>query len=462
MTSPQALVLLRNDILDGVREVILERLPAGRLPAEIDADAALFGAGLGLDSVDAVDLVLGLEDRFGVQLPDGERSYRALRTVGGIVDFVVAATADAGTTPARRTLPGPAVAPGRTSEAFEADPLQAEVAAIRTRIGWLVSDHVRLIEVRGPGDTALIDQLLPTTLYLREGELKATLVLDEAGRPWADVLVGRDDRGYRLLCEARAPAAAAERIRALVSNADTVVVDRSLDHAVVSLHGPWAWELAAELVDPIVVGIEYLGYLSTGGLECLRTGKTGEYGYDLIVPRRDLAALVARLEAMVTAYEGRTVSVEALDRCAIENGFFTVRASALLDYTPDELGLAWRTSHAKRHFVGAEALRSRRTAGLRGRLTTIIATHPFSTGDAIALDGRTIGEVLHAFRSPDLDRTVGWAMLEPALAAAGIDQYRALTKTGEVALCTVTPPLVDNLSLRVDPTYHSFREARLP
>jgi acyl carrier protein len=58
---------------------------------EIDPDTPLFGAGLGLDSIDAVELVVQLDSVFGVRLPDDVFGRAEMRTVNGLVDLVLAA-----------------------------------------------------------------------------------------------------------------------------------------------------------------------------------------------------------------------------------------------------------------------------------------------------------------------------------------------------------------------------------
>jgi acyl carrier protein len=57
--------------------------------ASIDPDAALFGAGLGLDSIDALELALEISKRYGVQLKaddeDNKRIFASLRTLSDYV-----------------------------------------------------------------------------------------------------------------------------------------------------------------------------------------------------------------------------------------------------------------------------------------------------------------------------------------------------------------------------------------
>jgi acyl carrier protein len=48
---------------------------------------ALLGAGLGLDSLDALEIVLCIENSFGVKIPDG--NIAVLRSINTVVDFVI-------------------------------------------------------------------------------------------------------------------------------------------------------------------------------------------------------------------------------------------------------------------------------------------------------------------------------------------------------------------------------------
>jgi acyl carrier protein len=79
----------RQDALERVRRVLVENLRVP-LPAEqIELDAPLFGTGLGLDSVDAVELVVAIESEFGFRVPEGGAGPWALRTVHSLVEFVL-------------------------------------------------------------------------------------------------------------------------------------------------------------------------------------------------------------------------------------------------------------------------------------------------------------------------------------------------------------------------------------
>ncbi len=79
----------RLDILSRVRRILIDNLGVRRAPNHIDPDTPLFGSGLGLDSVDAVELLICMEVEFGVRLPDDQVGKVDLRTVGTLVDLVL-------------------------------------------------------------------------------------------------------------------------------------------------------------------------------------------------------------------------------------------------------------------------------------------------------------------------------------------------------------------------------------
>jgi acyl carrier protein len=58
-------------------------------PQSIDPDAALFGSGLGLDSIDALELALEISKRYGVQIKaDDEDNKRIFASLRALSDYV--------------------------------------------------------------------------------------------------------------------------------------------------------------------------------------------------------------------------------------------------------------------------------------------------------------------------------------------------------------------------------------
>jgi acyl carrier protein len=78
-----------SDLKLRVKEMIIERLKLeGMTPDQIEDGAPLFGEGLGLDSIDALELVLGIEQVFGVKIEDEASGLKAFKSVQALTDFI--------------------------------------------------------------------------------------------------------------------------------------------------------------------------------------------------------------------------------------------------------------------------------------------------------------------------------------------------------------------------------------
>ena len=67
-----------------IEELNLEEIT----PEEIDDDAPLFGEGLALDSLDAVELVVQVQKYFGVEIKDMEEGREAFQSINALSHFI--------------------------------------------------------------------------------------------------------------------------------------------------------------------------------------------------------------------------------------------------------------------------------------------------------------------------------------------------------------------------------------
>jgi acyl carrier protein len=80
-----------ENMREAIKEMLVENLMLKVTAAEIGDDMPLFGPdGLGLDSIDALEIVVSLEKSFGVTVPNSDAARQALATVNTIHDYVVA------------------------------------------------------------------------------------------------------------------------------------------------------------------------------------------------------------------------------------------------------------------------------------------------------------------------------------------------------------------------------------
>ena len=80
---------MAEDLVLELKKLIINTLKLEDIvPGDIEDDAALFGEGLGLDSIDALELVVALEKTYNVFIPDSEVGKKVFRSVNALAEFV--------------------------------------------------------------------------------------------------------------------------------------------------------------------------------------------------------------------------------------------------------------------------------------------------------------------------------------------------------------------------------------
>jgi acyl carrier protein len=82
MTKPEIAQRAKQLLVDGLRLDVS--------PEEIVDGDAIFGSGLGLDSIDALEFVVLIEETFGVSIPDETVAKQVLASIDALADFIVA------------------------------------------------------------------------------------------------------------------------------------------------------------------------------------------------------------------------------------------------------------------------------------------------------------------------------------------------------------------------------------
>ncbi len=82
-------ILNMSETVPKLKELLVTRLKLKLGVEELGEDTQLFGSeGLGLDSIDVLELVVGIKKEFGVEIMDQETAEKVFTTVGEIAKYI--------------------------------------------------------------------------------------------------------------------------------------------------------------------------------------------------------------------------------------------------------------------------------------------------------------------------------------------------------------------------------------
>jgi len=76
------------ELLHEIKQLLISSLHLERTPESIEDDAPLFQTGLGLDSIDALELAVAIERAYRVSIPDEKVGKQAFASVAALADYV--------------------------------------------------------------------------------------------------------------------------------------------------------------------------------------------------------------------------------------------------------------------------------------------------------------------------------------------------------------------------------------
>jgi acyl carrier protein len=77
-----------TNLVDNLKTQIIEELALDVAPEEIDSSAPLFGEGLGLDSIDGLEMVVLLEKYYGIKVQMEEDMHAIFASVDALADYI--------------------------------------------------------------------------------------------------------------------------------------------------------------------------------------------------------------------------------------------------------------------------------------------------------------------------------------------------------------------------------------
>lgn len=81
----------KEELSTEIKGLIIEAVNLQHMtPESIKNTASLYQDGLGLDSVDILEIIVAIENKYGVKVPNAESGKKAFQSIDTIVDFILA------------------------------------------------------------------------------------------------------------------------------------------------------------------------------------------------------------------------------------------------------------------------------------------------------------------------------------------------------------------------------------
>ena len=339
--------------------------------------------------------------------------------------------------------------------------IEAEIAAVRNRVGLIDVSTLGKIEIYGPQAGAFLDRAYTGSYAnLSVGMTRYGLMLDESGVIVDDGVIARlgAERFYFTTTTAGSATVFRELLRLnALWGLDCALVNVTGHRAAFNFAGPSSRDILQSLTD-FDLGEASFPYLaaregSIAGVRArlLRVGFVGELGYEIHVPASGAAHVWQALHEAGRPHGLRPFGVEAQRVLRLEKGHLIVGQDTDGLTDPFEASARWAVSMKKPFFVGQRSLKILEARGPRQRLAGI---EVLDAGRAprechLVIDrGAVAGRLTSVARSRALGKTIGLAMLAPPLAAPG-SEIRIRADGGEMlAARVVAVPFYDPGNLR--------------
>ncbi|MBD3419514.1 MAG: hypothetical protein GF398_05280 [Chitinivibrionales bacterium] len=335
---------------------------------------------------------------------------------------------------------------------------QAEYDLVRNSVG--LSDFSFMQKYRIPEEYAIdfLDTVLAGNVArTRFGRMLHTFLANEHGKIIADCYVANNDEEFILLCESLVSDKELNDILQKAGAADAHLQDITATHALISLDGYQAWKVAKELFGADILGLPYLSIemysFEDTQIRFMRTGKTSEFGYCLMVPNEQATGLLDKCRELSSACEGNLIGNLIHNDLRLEGRFFNIFAEGKEVGDPLELGLQWMIDFDKETFIGSQHILDQREKGFANKIIGISTpeeTRKLAVGTAILDEGRKAGNIVAASYSYLLNKTIALALLPVDIAYSGLDFVVATQPEQPVRTISMPPIFPKSLSVKLD------------
>ncbi|HEU4430402.1 MAG TPA: glycine cleavage system aminomethyltransferase GcvT [Myxococcota bacterium] len=301
-----------------------------------------------------------------------------------------------------------------------------EHAAVRERAGLFDVSHMGQLWLRGESAIADAERLLTCPVAsLKLGRVRYGLLCNERGGVVDDVTLYRIATDQLLICVNASNIAKDRAWIAAHCSPATELQDASDETCLLALQGPASDAILAPLVAADLARVRFFAFTETelAGTPVLvsRTGYTHAGGFEIYGPAGDAEKLWRTISAAGEAHGLAPAGLGARDTLRLEAALPLYGHELDDDTSPLEARLERFVKLDHGGFIGADALRAQRAAGLRRALAGFVVE---GRGIAraeheLAHAGAVVGRVTSGAPSPTLGKPIGLGYVPPPLAAIG-------------------------------------------
>lgn len=415
----------RLKITNTIKDILISRLNLDILPEEIPSDAILFGGGIGLDSIDALQLVVGIEAELGVLIPQNQ--FAILRSVDTVADYILQENN-------KISLEEPEFKFNDKTSIIQEDYEQ-----VRTNVGLCMPKNLRVFKLFGNDALNVLNQSVTGKVeFLPENSILETLLLKDNGSINLHLVVANCGDYYLIICEHED--AANVNLVFTSYTCDVKIEDISNQFALIRFDGPKSSEVIEDIFGADVLGMTQNMIVPVENderqLQVIRMAITGDIGYLVLVPDDYLNDFIYSIGK---ERELHFCKSDAYDLLRLEGYDFVKLNFIPHNESPLEANLHWMIDFRKDSFIGKQAILEKLKMPLSKKLMPFysIDSREIAIGSKLTIEGRDIGYVTASAYSPAMKCIIGYAYVNIDFACPGCNIQIDSKENEQIILTTI-------------------------
>lgn len=426
----------RKNVLNRIKTVIIERLNLNVDVNFVDDDSPLFGMGLGLDSIDALELVVGIEEEFDISIENED--LQVFLSVNTIADYVMNKTqkqvcSEIELNPQIMWLP-----------AYKA--LRENILVYKQTPGILkMEDDGEALDfisnlVSGNDIVLETNRSIYTSLLNEEGNIIDFVYVMMFEEHFEFICSSKDSSGYKWIIE---QAGKAGRPLQEINGFEQVICE-----------GPFSWKLVKNIAGFEVTGLNYLHFMdctwNDKTLTVFRAGVSNEYGFRFFVPEENAKEFIEYLSSEYSDlsfyYEENNDFIKSVFDLASKEVRFPKLGEIIKEGSSPLINeIRWMADIRKENFIGKDAVLAQKD-NITKKIIAFITED--SSGlkidctkdNFVFIENNKIGKVLSLQYSYTLKKYFGYAEIDCNYAYA-CAEYSIALDDKTIKITTSSTPL---------------------